>query len=182
MRWLAAISIILVLAGCQGKPNEESAPAIEVDLAPAPQETAEKVAPLAPEPVQRKLVKNGRIEFETADAAATRENILRAVKAVNGYVGEDNEERSSSTISYTMVVRVPTGRFETFLASATKNVADFKHKSISNEDVSFRSFVVVLIAIWPFLLLAVGATVAINSWQKRQRKAAKPHATEIPSE
>jgi DNA-binding FrmR family transcriptional regulator len=277
MKWLTAISIVLVLAGCQGKPNEESAPAIEVDLAPAPQEAAaEGVVPPAPEPVQRKLVKNGRIEFETADAEATRKTILSAVKAVNGYVGEDNEERSSGTISYTMEVRVPTGRFETFLASATKDVTDFRHKSISNEDVtanyvdtesriktkkdienryrallgkattveeilqiesqlgeirtdieameaqfkqlnnnveyatldivffkslntsnpfigeireafgeganSFGTFIVMLVAIWPFVLLAAGLIVAVNSWKRRKRKASTSPAAEIPSE
>ncbi|MHA4739832.1 DUF4349 domain-containing protein [Dyadobacter sp. MSC1_007] len=151
MKKLAIIAIILTLAGCSARQNE-SAPAVEVDLTampPAPpQQTMEAIASPEPEPrsgsaadasaekVAQKFIKTGRIEFETEDVDLTRETILASVKANGGYIGRDDEERSGSAISYTIVAHVPAARFETFLSSATKGVTDFRHKSISNEDVT----------------------------------------------
>lgn len=63
---------------------------------------------------------------------------MAAVKAGNAYISRDDEERSSSAVSYTIVVHVPAARFESFIASATKGVTDFREKSISNEDVTAR--------------------------------------------
>jgi hypothetical protein len=149
MKKLAVIAMILTLAGCTARQNE-SAPAMEVDqtvMPPGqPQETMESVAPPKPVPtsgsgtpagaVEQKFIKTGRIEFETEDADLTRKTILASVKANDGYIGRDDEERSSSAISYTIIAHVPAARFETFLSSATKGVTDFRDKSISNEDVT----------------------------------------------
>lgn len=279
MKRLALITIILVLAGCRAKQNDGAAPDVEASLvAVSPQETGEEqtqdlIVPTKSEPVGRKLVKNGRIAFETDDANKTRKTILAAVKASRGYIGQDNEARSSDEISHTMVVHVPTAGFETFLASATKGVTEFRHKSISSEDVTaryvdtqsriktkkeieiryrallgkatkvkeileieaqlgeirtdieameaqfkqlnndveyatleivffkpiytsnpfmselanafgngldnLRAFTVVLVAIWPFVLLAVGVVAIFNWWKKKRKKVSEQEAAEL---
>lgn len=216
---------------------------------------------------EKKFIKTGRIEFETDDADATCKTIMASVKANRAYVSRDDENRSGDAVSYTIVVLVPAARFETFLASATKGITDFREKSISNEDVTaqyvdtesrlkikkdienryrallakantvkdileierelgeirtdievteaqfrqmnadikystlhivffkpidtsnpflteladafkqgvrnLRAFTVVLVAVWPFVLLAVGVIMALNWWRKKRKVVPK---------
>ncbi|GGM94753.1 hypothetical protein GCM10010967_30150 [Dyadobacter beijingensis] len=151
MKALLSISIMwLMLAGCSGPKKDDGEAAYMVEAPPPPPEqnetnesvvneeesAAEPAPPKGGTATDRKFIKTGRIEFETEDAVATRKTIMASVKASNAYVSRDDEDRSSNSVSYTIVVHVPAARFETFLASATKGVTDFREKSISNEDVT----------------------------------------------
>lgn len=290
MKRLFSISIMwLALAGCSGPKEEGSSVDNLIEVAPqSPDQnkTLESVAeiPSAVEVegaasgvvTEKKFIKTGRIEFETDDADATCKTITASVKANNAYVSRDDEERSGDAVSYTIVVHVPAARFETFLASATKGITDFREKSISNEDVTaryvdtesrlktkkeienryrallikantvkdileierelgeirtdieateaqfrqmnadikystlhivffkpidtsnpflteladafkqgvgnLRAFTVVLVAFWPFVLLAVGVIVMLNWLRKRRKNVAKKETAELPSE
>ena len=111
MKWLSAIAMILMLAACNGRQEEES-PAMEISLMkvpPPPKET-----PPGSKPGQRKFIKNGNVEFETEDADATRKVIMASVRANNAYVSRDDEHRSETEITYTMYVHVPAKRFDAF--------------------------------------------------------------------
>lgn len=85
---------------------------------------------------EQKLIKRGDIEFETDDIAGTRKTILQATKLSQGYVTSDREFTSGNQKSNTMLVRIPAKNFDSFLATATKEVQRFDSKSISVEDVS----------------------------------------------
>lgn len=297
MKRLISISIMLLaLAGCSGPKQEDNSEVSLMRIEPSPvdQNKTNEVVTAAPSEekgespvvefaipvngaaIERKFIKTGRIEFETDDAEATRKTIMASVKANNAYVSRDDEERSHNAVSYTLVVHVPAARFETFLASATKGITDFREKSISNEDVTaqyvdtesrlktkkdienryrallvkantvkeileierelgeirtdieateaqfrqlngdikystlhivffkpidtsssflteladafksgvgnLRAFAVVLVAVWPFLLLAVGITMAISWWKKRRKATLKRKEAELSAE
>lgn len=290
MKLLLSISMILLaLAGCNRPKEEDSTVSYMMEAPPSPpnqdktldavaaqplREVEEKTAePASGSVVERKFIKTGRVEFETDDAGATRQMILAAVKASKAYVSRDDEERSGNALSYTMVVHVPAARFETFLASATRGVTDFREKSISNEDVTaqyvdtesrlktkkeienryralltkantvkeileierelgeirtdieateaqfrqlkgdikystlhivffkpidtsnpflteltesfnvgvgnLRAFVVVLVAVWPFVLLAIGLAAALGWWKKRRKRDVGQETAEL---
>lgn len=85
---------------------------------------------------EQKLIKRGDIEFETDDIAGTRKTILQATKLSQGYVTSDREFTSGNQKSNTMLVRIPAKNFDSFLATATKEVQRFDNKSISVEDVT----------------------------------------------
>lgn len=151
MKRLFSISIMMLLVGCSG-PKEEDSLEVSLMKVQAPlQDQNKTVGAVEAMPVreggeisgaasgtvtEKKFIKTGRIEFETEDADATRKAIMASVRANKAYVSRDEEERRGDAVSYTMVVHVPAARFETFLASATKGVTDFREKSISNEDVT----------------------------------------------
>ncbi|MCF0074361.1 DUF4349 domain-containing protein [Dyadobacter sp. CY261] len=276
MKWLAIIAVTVMLGGCQGRQEENAEVAFQVDAEPVPkekEEVEEVISNAPPKSAEQKLVKNGRIEFETDDADKTRQTILASVKANGGYIGRDDEERNSSDMSYTMVVHVPTARFEKFVSSATKDVAEFRHRSISTEDVTaryvdtesriktkkeieiryrallgkatkvkeileieeqlgeirtdieameaqfkqlnndveyatleivffkpiytsnpfmseladafgdgldnLRGFAVVLVAVWPFVLLAIGVVAMFNWWKKKRKRVSKQEGAEL---
>jgi hypothetical protein len=61
---------------------------------------------------------------------------LSAVSANEGYISSDAEDKMEDRRSYTLVVRVPSVHFDTFLVSATKGVLSFDRKKIFVEDVT----------------------------------------------
>lgn len=135
MKWLSAIAMILVLATCKGPQEKPQVEEVSYMAVPKPDEE-KPLAPPTKGKVQRKFIKNGRIEFETEDADATRKVIMTAVQANNAFVSNDKEDRDKDGVTYTLWVHVPAARFDSFLSSATKGVTVFRHKSISIEDVT----------------------------------------------
>ncbi len=88
--------------------------------------------------IERKLIKQGNVEFETADLEKSRKEILNAVKKFHGYVSNDNEYRSNSRgrITAYLEVRIPNTSFDLFLQQATEGVKHFDRKNIHTVDVT----------------------------------------------
>lgn len=90
--------------------------------------------------LERKLIKEGRVEFETPDIAATRKSIFQAIEKFEGYASSDQEYKSAGRVSNTIVIRVPSKYFDNFLSESTKNVAKFDNKEIEVKDVTEEFF------------------------------------------
>nr|WP_295929514.1 DUF4349 domain-containing protein [uncultured Dyadobacter sp.] len=139
MKNLVFCIMMALIAGCTQKPAEESV-AMQVDLAKPQEAAVEESAPAPPKTITatvvRKLIKNGRIAFETEDPMAVRKQIIASAKAFNGYISSESEEKQGGETSYQMVVRVPAERFDQLLTSATKGVSEFRERSIEIEDVT----------------------------------------------
>ena len=86
--------------------------------------------------IERKLIKEGRVEFETDDLNTTRKTIFDAVKKYKAYVASDEEYKSPGRKSNSLIIRVPANNFDNFLADATKGVDRFDSKEISVKDVT----------------------------------------------
>lgn len=56
-------------------------------------------------------------------------------------------------------------------------LADAFRQGVGN----IRAFTVVLVAVWPFALLAIGVIVGLNWWRRRRKAAEKKEAAELPS-
>ncbi len=126
---------VFVLFSCQQQQNEMSN-----DMAvgePMMEQSVDKAS--ANEEVvftERKLIKNGSVEFETDDINSTRAVILKSIEKYRGYTSSDQENKYSGRISNTIVVRVPASDFDTFLNDATKGVTRFDSKNIDVSDVT----------------------------------------------
>lgn len=138
-----ALSITLLFAvGCSHPKIDENIAFMVEAPAAVPQEDEKAVAGAEePEPpvagaISRKLIKNGRVEFETDDAESVKKQILAATKTFNGYIASEKETRNGNEIAYQMVVRVPANRFDQFLTSATKGVTEFRERVIDIDDVT----------------------------------------------
>lgn len=86
--------------------------------------------------LERKLIKEGIVEFETKNFNETRETILNAVKKYEGYVSSDQEYKYPIKRSNTIKIRVPSKNFDSFLNDATKGVERFDDKVIEVKDVT----------------------------------------------
>lgn len=88
------------------------------------------------EAVKRKLIKEGRVEFETDNMNSTRKTIFEAVKKFNGYVSSDQEYKSPGRKSNTLIIRVPADNFDSLLSDATQGIEKFESKEINVKDVT----------------------------------------------
>lgn len=86
--------------------------------------------------LERKLIKEGHIAFETDQLNTTRKTIFEAVDKYQGYVSSDQEFNSPGRKSNTMVIRVPAENFDNFLNEATKGVKKIDSKDVNTKDVT----------------------------------------------
>lgn len=96
----------------------------------------EFVAPKKENKTERKLIKEGRLEFETKDLLSTRKNIMEAVNTYDAYISSDQEFKSTGRISNTMTIRIPANHFDDFYLVATNGVERFDIKNINVKDVT----------------------------------------------
>lgn len=88
------------------------------------------------ETADRKLIKEGRVEFETDNLNSTRKTIFEAVNRYKGYVSSDQEFKSPGRKSNTVIIRVPADNFDNLLSDATQGVEKFESKEINVKDVT----------------------------------------------
>jgi hypothetical protein len=86
--------------------------------------------------VERKLIKEGQLEFESTDFSLTRKTIFEAIDKYKGYVSSDQEFNSPGRKSNTIIIRVPADNFDKLLQDATKGVERFDNKQITVKDVT----------------------------------------------
>lgn len=86
--------------------------------------------------VERKLIKEGRVEFETEAINATRKQVFESIEKHEGYISSDQEYKSIGRISNTIIIRVPAKSFDLLLNDATKGVSKFDSKDIKVKDVT----------------------------------------------
>lgn len=128
--------ILLTLFGCAK--NRDSAifeMADEEMVAPTTEQVIDETDETV-EKVERKLIKEGRVEFETNDLNSTRKTIFEAVKKYKGYVSSDQEFNSPGRKSNTVIIRVPADNFDNLLSEATQGVKRFESKEINVKDVT----------------------------------------------
>lgn len=124
--------LILLLTACGDGEQAEYASVERLEMALAPPPSPDR----GMETIERKLIKQGDVEFETDDLNATRQPILKAVAKYKGYISSDQESNSPERESNTMVVRVPADHFDNFLRDATQGVKRFDSKEIKIIDVT----------------------------------------------
>ncbi|MCD8742308.1 DUF4349 domain-containing protein [Mucilaginibacter roseus] len=143
---LAAVAA-LVIAGCQDKKGvsygfadkAENLTVSDVVLTEPPVANESLKTMPAPAPsVQKKIIKEGDISFETNDIAKARKRVTDALKVVGGYVSEERQANNSyeKRIEYTLDVRIPAAKFEGFLKEITAAGDRIESKNIRTRDVT----------------------------------------------
>lgn len=86
--------------------------------------------------VERKLIKDGTLEFKTDNLNIARKQILQATAKWKGYVGSEEEYNSTDRNSTTFIIRVPAANFDSLLAAVTLGISHFDRKDIQVKDVT----------------------------------------------
>lgn len=85
---------------------------------------------------ERKLIKNGRITFETQNLQRTKNQITSAVNKYKGYISSDSQNEQYDRINNHLTVRIPFENFDSLLVGISKEIEKFDHKEIKISDVT----------------------------------------------
>ena len=129
-------SFIYNLLGCSGSESQfdatEAAPvAMEESYEPAATDAEADGTDL-----ERKLVKEGNITFETNDMQQRREIVAAAVSKYKAYVASDQTYNGGTRITNNMQIRIPAENFDAFLADVLQGVGNLDSKDIQVTDVT----------------------------------------------
>ena len=92
---------------------------------------------ITPAPAQeQKIIKTGRLAFETKDPDATYGRIMDLTRSHDGFIQNDNSGKSYNRLYRNITVRMPTDRFQSFIDGVSEGVPYFDQKDISRKDVT----------------------------------------------
>ncbi len=86
--------------------------------------------------IERKLIKQGSISFETDDCKKTQQLITQVTKSLNGYLSNDNQYSYSDRIQHSITIRVPSDNFDKLLEQISQSVVELEDQNISVQDVT----------------------------------------------
>lgn len=112
-----------------GSPEPEAG--INVDF-----ENSVQDASISTIPVERKLIKDGSLSFETDDILGTRKKVNDAINKNDAYIANEEEGNYNSRLEITVTIRVPAENFDQLVNEVSQSVEAFDHKSIDVKDVT----------------------------------------------
>ena len=86
--------------------------------------------------LERQLIKEGSINFETRDIMETRQHIELLVQKYGAYISQEYGQTTSSRIYQNMSVRIPKAHFDVFVTELSGGVKKIDEKSITVQDVT----------------------------------------------
>ena len=87
-------------------------------------------------PIEKKLIKNGELGFQTNNLSETRKKIESALKVNGGYISKENSYDYSSNPTDEIIARVPAKDFDKFLNAVLDGVEKIDYKRVDIEDVT----------------------------------------------
>lgn len=113
------------------------------DVNPADVDTADMQRPLdgtetanAAAMLERQLIKEGSLDFETSDIMETRQHIETLVQKYKAYISQEDERTTASRIYQDITVRIPKAHFDSFLLELSGDIKKFDNKSVTVQDVT----------------------------------------------
>ena len=86
--------------------------------------------------LERQLIKEGSINFETHDITETRRHIESLVQKYGAYISQEDERTASLRIYQYITVRIPKTHFDAFLTDLSGDVKKIDNKSVTVQDVT----------------------------------------------
>lgn len=125
-----SLLVFFILWGCNNNSSTSNTESpYEGEVAPTTEEKTN-------ETLERKLIKDGMVEFETDNINLSRKIIFDAVRKYKGYVSSDQEVKYPRRKTNTLVIRIPDHHFDDLLNDATQGVEQFKDKEINVKNVT----------------------------------------------
>jgi len=124
---------VLTICSCSRAKQEYALTDVKIEEAElqANEQQADKV-----ETVERKIIKQGSIKFETIDVNKTKSLISQTVQELNGYISKDNVYDYSDRLEHRLTIRVPADKFDLLLKNISESVDKLDSKNIDLLDVT----------------------------------------------
>ncbi len=121
----------LILFSCSPNDNYK-----EVAAGSPEEEMIDNESPKKVESIERKIIKEGEISFETADVKKTKSLITKTVDELDGYIANDNIYDYQDRIEHRLVIRIVAKNFDELLAKISESVEKLDSRNISVLDVT----------------------------------------------
>jgi hypothetical protein len=148
MKMNTLLLLVTLLFSCRGNNNENEEMSLGIDAPEAKMvqrggefETAlnvdltEQNLPPA-EIIERKLIRNGTLEFQTKEVKKTKSEIEKICKELNAYISSESENNYGERLQYNQLIRVPANQFDVLVARLEPLALKIENKNISTEDVT----------------------------------------------
>jgi hypothetical protein len=88
--------------------------------------------------IEKKIIKEGDIRFESSDVVKTRKQIISSLKHLGGYAENDSETTDGALGSkeYTIIIRIPAKNFDAFLSTVSSTATKIDSRNIRVKDVT----------------------------------------------
>lgn len=131
---LFSFIIFLVFASCNSDDNRNN---LSADLTPS-QKSVENLSKQGSSniSIERKVIKEGNIRFETDDVSKTQTEIKKIVSELGGHIGNENSFNYEGGIEYTITVRVPEDKFNLLVDKISSLAVKIDSKNINASDVT----------------------------------------------
>ncbi len=118
--------------------NNESRKELEADVAMVSEaKLASFNSDQSPAPIiERKLIKNGDLTFETHDVKKTKAAIAGICKELNAYISSENQNNYGERLQYSQTIRVPAGMFDSLMLRIESDAVKIESKNINTQDVT----------------------------------------------
>ncbi|MEQ1585239.1 MAG: DUF4349 domain-containing protein [Cyclobacteriaceae bacterium] len=130
------LGIFMLVFSCNEKNNDLDyavAPAAEIAME---MKTSGQPTQSADVSVERKLIRDGQLDFKTADVKKTKIEIEKISKELNGYISSENENNYDNRLQYTQTIRVPADQFDNLIKRIEPLANKIENKSINTQDVT----------------------------------------------
>jgi hypothetical protein len=135
--------LVTLLFSCGGN---NSSPEIAMDMAAPEAKMAQRGGENAvamnvteqnlPEIVERKLIRNGSLEFQTQEVKKTKLEIEKICKELNAYISSESENNFGDRLQYNQSIRVPSAQFDALIARIEPLAKKIDNKNINTQDVT----------------------------------------------
>ena len=137
MKQLVRLLTLLFLAAIYSCQSNEKQAGFAADAAPEKSFKTEEKEPSPEKPIlERKIIKEGEITFETSNSKETKEIISKNVSEFKGYISKDNVFDYKDKVEYSVTIRVPADKFELLLDRISRNAKKLDSKNINALDIT----------------------------------------------
>ncbi len=84
----------------------------------------------------KKLIRNGSLDFETDQLKKTKSEIEKICKELNAYISLESENNYENRFQYTQTIRVPADQFDILITRLEVLAKKIESKNINTEDVT----------------------------------------------
>lgn len=133
---ITPIAFLFFLLSCnESKDSLRFAPA-DTDYKTVAFGDALEEQPAQPTLIERKLIRNGQLDFKTKNVKTTKSEIEKISKELNAYIAGENENNYGDQLQYTQTIRVPADQFDNLLKRIETLADKIENKSINTQDVT----------------------------------------------
>lgn len=86
--------------------------------------------------IERKLIKNGSISFESQNVQKTKIEIEKICKELNAYISNESQNNFGDRLQYSQTIRVPSNKFDDLLLKIEPLAITIEDRTITTQDVT----------------------------------------------